>query len=208
MSNPITRWDEWFGDDNLTTDERILAAPPSRSAENAARTFIARGKRSILDLACGIGRDTFHLESRGLDVVGVDASFNGLRVAQQIACERGALAHLLTGDARQLPFRDGSFEGVYCFGLLHEFVGEGYESQVACVMREMRRVLAPSGLAVLTVLAGDPETGLPKVQFFTREMLDATTRQLCTLEVQEYDDVGCTCRSDYHIWYGVFERGG
>jgi hypothetical protein len=27
-----------------------------------------------------------------------------------------------------------------------------------------------------------------------------------TLEIQEFDDVGCTNRMDYHIWYGVFEK--
>jgi len=131
----VTRWDEWFSDDNLAKDERILAAPPSKSADNAARAFLTRGKESILDLACGIGRDTFYLESRGLGVVGVDASANGLQVAQRVRAEQGAVSALVMADARHLPFRDGSFEGVYCFGLLHEFTAESQQEDVGMSKR-------------------------------------------------------------------------
>jgi len=62
----ISRWDEWFSESNLARDTRILAAPPSKCAETAALEFLARGKRVILDLACGIGRDTFLLNLSGL----------------------------------------------------------------------------------------------------------------------------------------------
>ncbi len=202
----ITRWDKWFSDDNLAKDERILSAPPSLSAENAARAFLARESRSILDLACGVGRDTFYLESRGLGVVGVDFSFNGLRVARRIRLERGALASLITADARHLPFKDVSFEGVYCFGLLHEFTGEGQEEAVETVMGEVKRLLCDEGILVLTVMSGDPEAGLPHVQLYTRQMFEKATQGFQALEVQMYDDVGCTGRTEYHVWYGMFEK--
>ena len=59
----LTRWDKWYSQDNLSQDERILAAPPSLCAHNAATEFLSRGKLHILDLACGVGRDTFYLEN-------------------------------------------------------------------------------------------------------------------------------------------------
>lgn len=96
----ITRWDKWFSEGNLSKDERILSAPPSQCAENAALAFSTRGKQFILDLACGVGRDTFYLESRGLAVIGADASLNGLRVAQQVRLERGAISEFVSADAR------------------------------------------------------------------------------------------------------------
>jgi ubiquinone/menaquinone biosynthesis C-methylase UbiE len=202
----ITRWDEWFSRANLSTDGRILSAPPSQSAERAARAFLAREKRLILDLACGVGRDTFYLESRGLAVTGVDASFNGLRAAQQIKSERGAASALITADARRLPFKDGSFEGVYCFGLLHEFTGEGRAGDVEAVMGEVRRLLCAGGVLALTVLSGEPDAGLPAVQLYTRPMFEQATLGLQAIEVEGYDDVGCTGRADYHVWYGLFEK--
>ena len=202
----ITRWDEWFSEGNLSKDERILAASPSKCAEKAALGFLAREKRFILDLACGVGRDTLYLENRGLAVIGVDASFNGLRVAQQIKSERGAVSELITADARHLPFMDGSFEGVYCFGLLHEFTGERKEEDVEEVMGEVKRLLCDEGVLVLTVLSGEAEAGLPAVQLYTRQMFENATKGLQAIEVKMYDDVGCTGRADYHVWYGMFAK--
>ena len=202
----VTRWDKWFSDDNLAKDKRILSAPPSQSVENAARVFLARNKRLILDLACGVGRDTFRLESCGLGVIGVDASFNALRVAQQLKSERGAASELILADARYLPLKDGSFEGVYCFGLLHEFTGERKEKDVESVMGEVKRLLEDEGVLVLTVLSGEPEAGLPAVQLYTRQMFEEATKGFQAIEVKMYDDIGCTGRADYRIWYGVFKR--
>jgi ubiquinone/menaquinone biosynthesis C-methylase UbiE len=204
----ITRWDEWFSEGNLSRDERILGAPPSKCAEEAALGFLAREKRIVLDLACGVGRDTLFLENRGLAVIGVDASFNGVRVAQQIKLERGAVSEFMAADARHLPFIDGSFEGVYCFGLLHEFTGERGEEDVEEVMGEVRRLLCDEGVLVLAVLSGQPEAGLPAVQLYTRQMFEDATKGLHPIEVKAYDDVGCTANADYHVWYGMFEKSG
>lgn len=202
----LTRWDEWYSDENLRSDQRILAAPPSRSAEMAAGEFLRRGKRHILDLACGVGRDTFHLEKRGLSVIGADASFNGARVAHTTRLALHADVHFAVADARSLPFRNASFEGIYCFGLLHEFTGEHKGDDVQAVVSEARRVLSDQGIFVLTVLSGDPQAGLPAVQLFTRLMLGQLMAGWRITEVQLFDDIGCTNRPDYSIWYGLFEK--
>lgn len=202
----LTRWDKWYSQDNLDKDERILAAPPSLCAQNAAAEFLSRDKLHILDLACGVGRDTFYLEERGLVVTDIDASLNGLRVASQIKRKHNASAELVNADARRLPFADDSFEGVYCFGLLHEFTGERRREDVAQVMDEIGRVLCQQGILVLAVLSGKADEGLPAVQLFTRQMFEQATRGWQLVEIRAYDDIGCTSRPDYHIWYGVFEK--
>ena len=202
----LTRWDNWYSQENLDKDPRILAAPPSLCAQNAAGEFLARGIRRVLDLACGVGRDTFYLVERGLDVTGVDASLNGLRAASQIRLKHNLSAVLVAADARRLPFKAGSFEGVYCFGLLHEFTDEHKHEDVEQVMAEIRRVLCPQGILVLTVLSGNPEAGLPKVQLFTRQMFEGALAGWKPLEISCQDDVGCTNQANYRVWYGLFER--
>jgi ubiquinone/menaquinone biosynthesis C-methylase UbiE len=202
----LTRWDEWYSDDNLRSDQCILAAPPSRSAEMAAGEFLRRGKCHILDLACGVGRDTFHLEKRGLSVTGADAAFNGARAAIKTKSALEARAQFTVADARHLPFGNGQFDGIYCFGLLHEFTGEHKEDDVQAVVSEARRVLSDKGIFVLTVLAGDPQAGLPAVQLFTCLKFEHLMAGWHIMEVQLFDDIGCTNRPDYSIWYGLFEK--
>ena len=201
-----TRWDKWFSEDNLAKDKRILLAPPSKCAETAALGFLTRGKQRILDLACGIGRDTFYLESRGLAVIGTDASLVGLQVAQRVRLERSAISELVAADARHLPFKDDSFEGLYCFGLLHEFTGERRKEDVQEVMGEIRRLLCHNGVLVLTALAGEPEEGLPAQQLYTRQMFEEATKGMQAIRIDIYDDIGCTGCADYRVWHGVFER--
>jgi SAM-dependent methyltransferase len=202
----LTRWDEWYSSDNLRKDPRILAASPSRSAEIAASAFLARGKQRLLDLACGVGRDTFHLEESGLSVTGVDASLNGVRVAHGIGSARQADVHFAVADARRLPFENGSFDGIYCFGLIHEFTGDRSQADVAILLSEARRVLSDQGVFILTVLAGNPQDGLPAVQLFTRPMFEQVLADWHPIELKLFDDIGCTNRADYSIWYGLVEK--
>ena len=125
---------------------------------------------------------------------------------QRIKAERGAATAIILADARQLPFINNSFEGVYCFGLLHEFTNESKDRDDQGVLSEVHRLLIDKGILVLTVQAGNPEEGLPKVQKYSREMFENVTKHFHEIEVMEYDDIGCTARADYHIWYGVFEK--
>ena len=202
----LTRWDAWYSDENLRLDQRILAAAPSRCAEIAAGEFLRRGKKRVLDLACGVGRDSFHLEKRGLSVVGADASLNGIRAACKTKIALEAALQFMPADARYLPFKDGSFEGIYCFGLLHEFTDERRQADVEKVIAEAGRVLSDQGVFILTVLAGNPEAGLPAVQLFNRRMFEQTLKGWKPIELNLYNDTGCTNRADYSVWYGSFKK--
>ncbi len=202
----LTRWDEWFSAENLSKDDRILVAPASQCAKIAASEFLKRGNQSILDLACGVGRDTFHLEIHGLSLIGVDASWNGIKAALQSKLKQSAKSLFVNGDARYLPFTNGCFDGIYCFGLLHEFTDTNKSNNIRLVISEIKRLLQDQGILVLAVAAGDPEAGLPQVQLFSRQMFEQTMAGWKTLDIRSFDDIGCTNRTDYHIWYGLFQK--
>jgi ubiquinone/menaquinone biosynthesis C-methylase UbiE len=125
--------------------------------------------------------------------------------------ERGEIATpvrlaYVEADAHHLPFADSLFEGIYCFGLLHEFVGETAAVDVQQTMHEIHRILKPAGLLILTTLAGDPQAGLPHVQLFSETMFDAVTSMFQRIEKRTYADLGCTGQSGYNIWYGQFTK--
>lgn len=96
----------------------------------------------VLDVASGRGTSVFHLaESFGCQVVGVDLSEEGIRIASEEATRRGisdrVSFHL--GDAERLPFDDDTFDAIVCECAFCTFP----DKQVAA--GEFIRVLKPGG---------------------------------------------------------------
>jgi ubiquinone/menaquinone biosynthesis C-methylase UbiE len=204
---PLTRWEHFFAH-----DPSLFSVPPSQCAALAAERFLDRGIQTVLDLGCGVGRDTVFLAQKGLRVIGIDAARSGLRSALQKLKNRDlALTDeiiYIQADGRSLPLDTRSIPAVYCFGLLHEFVGDQASENVRRVLAEIERVLQPEGILVLAVLSGEPEKGLPQVQLFTEAMLDQALQCFTCLEKREYEDIGCTGRTNYRVWMGVYGLPG
>lgn len=199
----LSRWQQFYKDDSKLGD-----IPSSTCADQAARIFAENNSQIILDLGCGTGRDSLHLASGGATVIGLDAARSGLMLAQKRAAASSHRLSWVESDSRLLPFSDAQFDAVYCFGLLHEFVGETAVSDVHQTLSEIYRVLKGGGTAVIAVSAGDPEKGLPHVQNFSEAMFDAATSDFHCIEKKVYDDLGCTGRDDYKVWFGHFTKAG
>lgn len=197
----MTRWQTFYLD-----DPSLVAIPSSECVKRAKELFTQHQKRLILDLGCGVGRDTAYLAD-GMDrVIGIDAAHSGLILAQERFKLSRTQAALVEGDARQLPFPTAIFEGIYCFGVLHEFTTATAANDVRQVMEEIYRILRPDGLLILTTLSGDPQQGLPHVRLFTEQMFTEAFESFQVLEKREYADRGCTGKQNYRVWYGAFTK--
>ena len=64
------------------------------------------GKERVLDLACGFGRHSMELASRGCTVVGVDITTAYVEEARRQAKEKGLDAEFTRADLRDLRYRD------------------------------------------------------------------------------------------------------
>ncbi len=102
----------------------------------------------ILDLGCGSGRDMAWFEARGARLIGADLSFGMLAEARKNA--RGPLCQL---DMRRLAFASGRFAAVWCQAALLHLP----KRLVPTALAEIRRVLAPGGVAHVAVQQGDSE---------------------------------------------------
>lgn len=95
---------------------------------------------TILDVGCGTGYYTSLFATTGLQSVGLDVSLTGLLRG------KSPNVHLVQGDACRLPFRDGSFDMVFCRG----FTLLDRDDILECVAigEEQFRCLAKDGLFV------------------------------------------------------------
>ncbi|MFI9401739.1 class I SAM-dependent methyltransferase [Nocardia sp. NPDC052316] len=124
-----------------------LASGRSTAADrrDAVRTLRLDGAQKVLDIACGPGNFTRHL-SRALsgDGFAIGLDYSEPMLARAVADNAGPRVGYLRGDARVLPFADGTFDAVCCFGALYLI------PDPLAATREMLRVLAPGGRIAIT----------------------------------------------------------
>lgn len=77
-------------------------------------SFPLEGNGQLLDLGCSWGRWTLAAAKRGFEVVGLDPSLGALMAARRVSSSLGLHSRYVCGDARFLPFRDASFDAVFC----------------------------------------------------------------------------------------------
>jgi len=106
-----------------------------------------RGVGLVADLGCGPGHVARYLDAQGVRMVGIDLSPEMIRVASEF--QPGI--EFRAGDMRALDLPDGSLAGVIAFYAIVHFQPE----ELGPVFREMRRVLAPGGLALLSFHVGE-----------------------------------------------------
>jgi SAM-dependent methyltransferase len=108
----------------------------------ALRTHIfrragAERSRRILEVGCGTGALSSSISDAcpGVQVVGVDLDLPRMR----FACRLDSRTRYAGGDARRLPFGDGSFDLTFCHYLLL------WVREPEAALREMVRVTKPGG---------------------------------------------------------------
>ena len=99
----------------------------------------------LLDIGCGWGRWSVAAGRLGYRPVGIDPRFGTIQVARRLARELGIKADFVVGDARALPFRDGSIDIVYSYSVLQHFSTPDVETTAT----EICRVLRPGGKSLI-----------------------------------------------------------
>lgn len=165
----------------LTTDESVeerisFDGGSPWLPEHRARYVFAlphvQGRASVLDLACGAGVGADLLAAPGRLVLGTDLSSR----AVAMAAERAVGGYeVFRSDGTKLPLRDHSIEAVVSFETV-EHVGDDVS-----FVRELRRVLVPDGVVVMSTpnaLVTRPVEGVPRNPFHVREYLAEEFEQL------------------------------
>jgi SAM-dependent methyltransferase len=127
-------------------------APRSSNSSTFFVPYLERGMR-VLDCGCGAGSMTLELATRVApgEVVGLDLESRVLEQAHASAVAQGIdSVRFEQGDAYTIPYSDGTFDVVFSHSLV------AHLAEPVRALREIRRVLKPSGLAA--VIDNDPGT--------------------------------------------------
>jgi len=182
--------------------EDLFGIEPSEPARIAVELFLKEGKRRILELGGGQGRDALFFASQGFQVDVLDYSEQSITTIAEKARQMGlsdkvkAIRH----DIREpLPFEDGIFDAcfshmLYCMALT--------TAELERLSSEVRRVLRPAGLNIYTVRhTGDAhygagisrgedlyEVGGFIVHFFTREKVERLAGGYDLVGIDEFEE--------------------
>jgi SAM-dependent methyltransferase len=133
--------------DRYWAAEREYRGPAPEPQATFVRELAPAG--AVLDLGCGDGR--LSVELRAGELTAADVSLVALKRARKRLPEA---TMVLIEPGRRLPFEDESFELVLCADTIQEV------QDVAQLVSDVKRVLAPGGMLALTTPAHGRRTGL------------------------------------------------
>jgi len=109
------------------------------------------GLQRVLDLGCGIGRNTLLLARNGFAVSGLDLSAYGIEQTG-LKLEQAVLHVALTcADINKLPYADNSFDALLAYHVISHTDSVG----IVNILNEMKRVVKPGGELYFTLCSKD-----------------------------------------------------
>jgi ubiquinone/menaquinone biosynthesis C-methylase UbiE len=172
MEGPIARW-----------YASSAGKDPGRVAEEARQVSACLpGGGQVLEVAPGPGLMAIELARTGkYQVTGLDISSTFVEIARQNAAAAGVQVNFRHGNAANMPFDDDSFDLVACCAAFKNF------AEPIRALREMHRVLRPSGRAIVIDLRHDvsrqavqAEVGRMSLGPASRVLTSFTLRSLLT----------------------------
>ncbi|MFE7267275.1 class I SAM-dependent methyltransferase [Streptomyces sp. NPDC057592] len=137
--------------DELADDYHLIYSDWDASVRRqggALDALIGQDRAAVLDCSCGIGTQAIGLALHGHRVTGTDLSPRAAARAAREAARRSLSLRTAVADMRRLPIPDGRFDTVVCAdnSLPHLLT----EQDVHAALTEMRRVLRPAGLLLVS----------------------------------------------------------
>lgn len=113
--------------------------------------YLSKDSMSILDVGGATGAFSFWFAEKGHNVNLIDFTPKHIEIAKQHEKEKGIkLASANVGDARQLPFKDNSFDLVLLMGPLYLLTEK---PERARALNEAYRVLKPNGRIICKTIS-------------------------------------------------------
>jgi D-alanine-D-alanine ligase len=149
-------WREIFNANYLRTDGDVVenTAMTEHESDLFLKILNPAKDSKILDLCCGQGRHSLELARRGFTrVTGLDRSHYLITRARNLNQKHGYNVIFKEGDARKLPFPADEYDFVIIPGNSFGYF-ESLQDDLK-VLREVKRVLRPTGRLLIDITDGD-----------------------------------------------------
>lgn len=104
---------------------------------------LSQRRGRLLEVGCGIGADLRNFARRGMQVLGLDLSYENVKLTKEGLESSSLDGKVICSDAENLPFKDGVFQAYYSFGVLH------HTPDTALAVDEAYRVLKNDGRCIV-----------------------------------------------------------
>lgn len=156
----ILNTQQYHWEQTFLKNEELFGKSPSTAAIKAAELFKKAGVKTILELGCGQGRDSFYFAAQGFRVQALDYTDAAVQAindkAKALSLTQWVEAR--KGDVReQLPFKSQTFDACYSHML---FCMALTDENLRSIRDEILRTLKPGGINVYTARnINDPDYG-------------------------------------------------
>lgn len=184
-------WDWKEADKTIWTD-------PCEESYYYSNKWRFEGKKSILDLGCGLGRHAILFAKEGFDVTAVDLSEEGIDYLNKWKEKDNLNTMTMICDMKQLPFQDNSFDCIWSYHVISHTDTEGFLT----ILDEIKRVLKPKGSIYFTLCSKETwsysQAGFPRIDENTIIKTDGPEKNVPHYYV-ELDDIERLLHSDFTI---------
>lgn len=120
---------------------------PAADCVFLAEKWRDEGAETLLDLGCGLGRNSLYFAKKGFSVTAADLSPEAVAATAALLKENGLPVTCEAADMMHLPFPDDCFDRVFSYHVISHQDTAGVRQVIA----EIARVLKPGGKVFLTV---------------------------------------------------------
>ena len=142
-------------------EDKAFWLDPCEESYYYANKWKREGRKSLLDLGCGLGRHSVLFANCGFKVTAMDLSDEALDHLKKLRREQGLNIACRKADMMDMPFSDDAFDCVFAMHSAGHCDTEGMKK----VLSEIRRVLKPGGTVFMTLCSKESytflEQGLP-----------------------------------------------
>jgi SAM-dependent methyltransferase len=139
-----------YWDQRYLAEGKIWGDGPSKTAEHALKLFLQQSVRKLLVAGSGYGRNTKLFSTAGMEVTGVEISFEACRLAMT----HDPQTRVYNRSVLDMSFLPGKYDALYAFNVLHLF----REAERKTLIKECARRVKQQRSLFFTVFSEQEES--------------------------------------------------